>query len=132
MVKFLLPALCAIGGTQALWLAVANMDYSSAVGTAIFGSPYCQVGKGNTQDEAISKAGKTVGSTILLAGGHCNQMPYSKTNQLGGFWNDHGTVNYIDSNWHWYCNINTGKYTSGSCDAGGGAPRKKREVEFAA
>ncbi|RYN27287.1 hypothetical protein AA0114_g12566 [Alternaria tenuissima] len=128
MVKSLLLAICVTTGAHALWLAAVNMDYGSAVGTAIFSSPYCQVGKGDTEAEALSKASNTVGGTIIIAGGHCDQLPYQHTNQLGGFWDDYGTINYEDDNWHWYCN--PGHTNRNSCDAGNGAPKKKRAVEL--
>ena len=130
MVKSLLLAICATTGAHALWLAAVNMDYGSAVGTAIFNSPYCQVGKGNTEAEALSKASNTVGGTIIIAGGHCDQLPYQHTNQLGGFWDDYGTINYEDDNWHWYCN--PGHTNRNSCDAGNGSPKKKRAVKLTA
>jgi hypothetical protein len=31
----------------------------------------------------------------------CGQLPYKHSNQLGGFWDDYGTINYKDDNWHW-------------------------------
>jgi hypothetical protein len=130
MVKSLLLAICATTGAHALWLAAVNMDYGSAVGTAIFSSPYCQVGKGNTEAEALSKASNTVCGTIIIAGGHCDQLPYQHTNQLGEFWEDYGTINYEDDNWHWYCN--PGHTSRNSCDAGNGSPKKKRAVKLTA
>ncbi|XP_014550597.1 hypothetical protein COCVIDRAFT_115047 [Bipolaris victoriae FI3] len=122
--------LAAASSTHALFLAVQNMNYGSGLGNAVFSSPYCQVGKGNTAAEALSKASDTVHGTLIIAGGHCDQLPYKHTNQLGGFWDDYGTVNYEDNNWHWYCNPGSGN--KGVCDSGNGAPKKKREVEFAA
>ncbi|XEV07077.1 hypothetical protein FSHL1_012364 [Fusarium sambucinum] len=113
----------AASGAHALWLATVNMDYGSALNKGVVSSPYCQVGKGNTREEALSKASSTVHGIAILAGGHCDQLPYRKTNQGGGFWDDYGTVNYIDDNWHWYCQ--TGNGNRNACDAGNGAPRKK-------
>ncbi|CEJ87916.1 hypothetical protein VHEMI04551 [[Torrubiella] hemipterigena] len=118
----LISVLALASSAQALWLATVNMDYGSNAGGSIRMSPYCQVGKGNTRDEALSKASSTVHATAIIAGGHCDQLPYRKTNQLGGFWDDHGDINYIDGNRHWYCK--TGSGSRGACDAGDGAPRK--------
>ncbi|KAG9376905.1 hypothetical protein PtrSN002B_008638 [Pyrenophora tritici-repentis] len=115
--------------TTALWIATANMDYQTATpGGAIFPSPFCQVGKGDTAEQAHSQAARTVDATAIIAGGHCDQLPYQHTNQLGGFWDDYGTVFYVDGDWQWYCNPGTS--SSGYCDAGDGAPRKKRSVGF--
>ncbi|KAA8617658.1 hypothetical protein Ptr902_02562 [Pyrenophora tritici-repentis] len=105
------------------------MDYQTATpGGAIFPSPFCQVGKGDTAEQAHSQAARTVDATAIIAGGHCDQLPYQHTNQLGGFWDDYGTVFYVDGDWQWYCNPGTS--SSGYCDAGDGAPRKKRSVGF--
>ncbi|KAJ3543525.1 hypothetical protein NM208_g3522 [Fusarium decemcellulare] len=123
MVNLLTFVLLAAPSAQALWLAVQDMDYGSNAGGTVFFSPYCQVGKGNDQAEALSKASSTIHGTILIAGGHCNHMSAQKTSQLGGFWDDYGTINYEDDNWHWYCSIPDGN--RGSCDAGAGAPKKK-------
>lgn len=128
MARLLFLALVTATSTNALWLAAVNMDYGSAVGTAIYSSPYCQVGKGNTMEEALSKASDTVTGRIFIAGGHCDQLSYHHTQQDGGFWDDYGTINYEDDNWHWYCNPGHGNRNV--CDGGKGAPRKKREVEF--
>jgi hypothetical protein len=98
MVKLLLLAFSIATGTSALWLVTTNMDYGSAVGNAVFSSSYCQVGKGNTREEAHSKASSTVGGTALLAGGHCDLAPYRKNNQFRRFCNDYGSVNYEDDN----------------------------------
>ncbi|EDU42530.1 conserved hypothetical protein [Pyrenophora tritici-repentis Pt-1C-BFP] len=86
--------------TTALWIATANMDYQTATpGGAIFPSPFCQVGKGDTAEQAHSQAARTVDATAIIAGGHCDQLPYQHTNQLGGFWDDYGTVFYVDGDW---------------------------------
>lgn len=120
MAHHLAVLLLAATGTQALWLATQNMDYANKGASS---SPYCQVGKGDTQAQAFSQASSTTNGIAVLAGSHCDQLPYHHTNQLGGFWDDYGTINYEDSNWHWYCKTGTG--SRGSCDAGNGAPKKK-------
>lgn len=127
-------AILAAAGTNALWLATANVDQTNYVnGGGFFPSPYCQVGKGNTKEEALQKATSITNGIAIIAGGHCDQLPYKHTNQLGGFWDDHGDVNYEDDNRHWYCKTGTG--AQGACDAGDGAPKRKRdgvEKEFKA
>lgn len=124
-------------GTQALWLAIADMTYyTNTNGGGQYGSPFCQVGKGDNRDQAMGAAGSTIHGTALGGVQKCSSLPYSKGNQLGGFWNDHGTINYEDDNRHWYCNPGSG--SSGQCDAGDGAPKRKRSdanaiaVEFSA
>ncbi|OAQ69234.1 hypothetical protein VFPPC_13815 [Pochonia chlamydosporia 170] len=128
MLKSLPFLLLAATGSQALWLAIADMTYyTNTNGGGQYGSPFCQVGKGDNRDQAASQAGSTVHATALGGVQKCSELPYSKGNQLGGFWNDHGTINYEDSNWHWYCNPGSG--SSGACDAGNGAPKRKRSVD---
>lgn len=61
----------AAASTNALWLAVANADGETNAGGGIYGSPYCLVGKGDTQEEALSKATDFVNGNIIIAGGHC-------------------------------------------------------------
>ncbi|KAH3947738.1 hypothetical protein HBI56_186370 [Parastagonospora nodorum] len=138
MVKLFIPILCAITGTQALWLAVSNQKWENYANQGgVFPTRYCVVGRGENEQQAIANSKKRDLKAISVGGaGYCDQLPYSKSNQGGGYWNDHGTINYIDDNWHWYCNPLKGEtgafYWDGACDAGSGAPRKKREVEFAA
>lgn len=128
MLKSLPLVVLAATGSHALWLAIADMTYyTNTNGGGQYGSPFCQVGKGDNADQAHSQAGSTIHGIALGGVQKCSSLPYSKGNQLGGFWNDHGTINYEDSNWHWYCNPGT---NGGACDAGGGAPKRKREVEF--
>ncbi|KAF4469489.1 hypothetical protein FALBO_3612 [Fusarium albosuccineum] len=124
MVNLLLLNFLAVTGAQALWLATQNMDYSTNTGEGgVFNSPYCQVGKGDTEADAFSQASSTTNGIAIIAGGHCDQLPYQHTNQLGGFWDDHGTINYEDDTTHWFCS--TGSESRGSCDAGAGVPKKK-------
>lgn len=139
MVKLFIPILCAITGTQALWLAISNQQWTNYANQGGFpATRYCVVGRGENKDQAIKNSKDRGFSATAIGGvaGYCDVLPYSKSNQLGGYWNDHGTINYIDDNWHWYCNPLQGEvgafYWSGACDAGSGAPRKKREVAFAA
>ncbi|KAG5772887.1 hypothetical protein H9Q72_001066 [Fusarium xylarioides] len=126
MVNYLYTVLAVATGAQALWLATADVDQSSNASGQISRSPYCQVGKGDTQEEAFSQASSTVNGIAIIAGGHCSQLPYQHTNQLEGFWDDYGTINYEVDNWHWYCV--TGTASKSACDAGDGAPKRKRDV----
>jgi hypothetical protein len=112
--------LLAATSTQALWLATADMSYYSNAGEAVWESPFCQVGRGDTREQAISQATRQVGAVAIAGIRSCSELPYVHSNQLGGFWDDYGTINYEDGNWHWYCNTGTG----GACDAGNGAPKK--------
>ncbi|KAJ5542320.1 hypothetical protein N7535_004740 [Penicillium sp. DV-2018c] len=115
--------LLAATGTSALWLAAADMTYYNSNPGGIFPSPVCQVGKGENRDQAWSLATSEGSESIALGGLHsCNELNYKKSNQLGGFWDDYGTLNYEDDNWHWYCSTG-GK--QGACDAGDGAPKRK-------
>lgn len=118
--------LMAATSAHALWLCTVNRDYYNNAAGGVFPSPFCQVGKGNNREQAWSKATDTFKGILIIAGGHCDQLAHQHTNQLGGFWDDYGTINYEDSNWHWYCN--TGG--QGCCDGGRGAPKKKRAVEL--
>lgn len=106
---------------QALWLATAEITYYTAAnGGSIYSWTVCQVGKGDNYDQAWSQATSQGTDAVAISGmPSCGELPYKHTNQLGGFWDDYGTINYEDSNWHWYCN--TGGL--GACDAGGGAPK---------
>ncbi|PON26729.1 hypothetical protein TGAM01_v204230 [Trichoderma gamsii] len=137
LLKSLPLLLLSATGTQALWLAYAQESYWTATpGGGQYESPFCQVGRGENAQDAMSNAQKTAGGAVAFADiVKCSEMPYKHTSQLGGFWNDYGTINYIDDNWHWYCNAGN-SITSGSCDAGGGAPRKRsvesNAVEFSA
>lgn len=116
---------------EALWLAIAQETYYTNTGEGgTYGSPFCQVGKGDTQQQAQSQAGSTVKGIALNGVQVCSGLPYSKGNSAGGFWNDYGTINYVDSNWHWYCNPGSGN--TGVCNAGNGAPKRKRSAEFKA
>lgn len=124
-------------GTQALWLAIAEMTYQTNTnGGGTFPSPFCQVGRGDTIDAAMGAAGSTTDGTAIGGIQKCSELPSTKSNQLGGFWNDHGTINYEDDKTHWSCNPGSG--SSGQCDAGDGAPKRKRSganmaaVEFSA
>ena len=121
LLKQLSCVLLAATGTQALWLATSDMTYYSVADGTAYPEPFCQVGKGDTRDQAWSQATSTGLNAVGIAGvQQCSELPYKHTNQLGGFWDDYGTINYEDSNWHWYCN--TGG--NGACDAGNGAPKK--------
>ncbi|KAH7024678.1 uncharacterized protein B0I36DRAFT_434335 [Microdochium trichocladiopsis] len=124
-----LPLLSLSSAANALWLCTANVDYTTSIRGSKYESPYCQVGKGDNRDQAWSQAkDRGLKAVAIIAGGHCDQLQYKHTNQLGGFWDDYGTINYIDSNWHWYCSTGS---REGCCDGGNGAPRK-RSVEFEA
>lgn len=68
---------------------------------------------------------KKAGGAVAFSGiQQRSEMPCTHTQQLGDFWNDYGTINYEDSSWQWYCNPGNHN-TSGGCDAGGGAPKKR-------
>jgi len=139
MVKLFILVLCAITDTQALWLAVSNQAWTNYANQGGFPQTrYCVAGRGENEQQALANSKDRGPKAVSVGGaGYCDQTKYSKSSQGGGYWSDFGTLNYIDDNWHWYCNPLTkgdpGYYAfSGACDAGGGAPRKKREVEFAA
>ncbi|KAJ5545245.1 hypothetical protein N7535_006372 [Penicillium sp. DV-2018c] len=114
--------LLATTGTSALWIAAADMTYYNNVpGGGVFPSPCCQVGKGATRDEAWSMATSEGLESNALGGLQtCNELNYVKGNQLGGFYDDYGTIFYEEGDWQWYCS--TGGQ-QGACDAGDGAPR---------
>ena len=124
MFKHIGPLVLVATTTNALWLATVDMTYSTNTGSGgIYGSPYCQVGKGDTEAQAWSQASSEGTDAVALNGiQHCNELSNKHTNQLGGFWDDYGTINYEDDNWHWYCNTGGGQ---GTCNAGNGAPKRK-------
>lgn len=126
--------LLAATGTQALWLAAAEMTFYTNTPGGVFPSPACQVGKGDTEAQAWSQATSIGSDSVSIGGGvtTCGTLASHHSNQLGGFWDDYGTLNYEDDNWHWYCQPRLQGATGGTCDAGNGSPKKKRSVEFEA
>ncbi|KAJ5145486.1 uncharacterized protein N7515_000050 [Penicillium bovifimosum] len=113
--------LLATTGTSALWIAAADMTYYNSVSGGIYPSPSCQVGKGETRDEAWSLATSEGTESIALGGIlTCDELNYKKTNQLGGFWDDYGTIFYETDDRMWYCGTGGGQ---GACDAGEGVPK---------
>lgn len=92
----------------------------SAVGIIL--NLFFKVGKGDSYDQAWSEATNSVSGKVIAGINHCSELPYHERNQLGGFWDDYGSINYEDGDTHWYCSTGGG---SGACNAGDGALEKK-------
>ncbi|KAM0230822.1 hypothetical protein ACHAP5_011266 [Fusarium lateritium] len=112
-------------GTNALWFATANDERLNGY---LMDKRYCYAGRGETSDDALGQANNHNGPEI----GHgllCDDLSSTHSKETAGYWYENGSLNYMDSNWHWYCNPGLGSQVA--CDAGGGAPRK-RARDFAA
>jgi hypothetical protein len=133
--KCILPLIVAAAtSTQALILAVATMTYTIINEGGQFGSPYCQIGAGDTWDEAEGMAAdEGTAAYALYGGGDCTVLDSMTEGTPGDeFWLVSGWVNHVQDGRKYYCYIDIGDDVNGSCDAGDGVPSPyKRSRIFA-
>jgi hypothetical protein len=123
-----LAILAALAGktAHAFYIEVGPYEYLTPDPGGGFAGSLCQIYGADTQDDAINymvaNQDKNSKVSSLEALHDCKSLYVRSTNQLGGYWADHGWVNYDDGTTHYSCYIDSDEFymDSGGCDAGEG------------